>query len=96
MKFGGLRRLTPWSPGSGPAEATVFSIQGWEVGRPEASPHSVMILPQVHLRNGFGCESVNFPPAFLPGPDHILSNPPGEVTHYHLACEQHPWRPEAL
>jgi hypothetical protein len=44
--------------------------------------HSVMILPQVHLRNGFDSffprereqECVNLSPTFLQGPDHILSS----------------------
>jgi len=35
-----------------PAEATWYSRHGWEVGPPGGDPHSVMILPQVHLRNG--------------------------------------------
>jgi hypothetical protein len=53
----GLRRALARGGGSppggrvngGPAEATWYSIQGWEVG-PRRNPHSVMILPQVHLR----------------------------------------------
>ena len=51
-----------------------------------------MILPQVHLRNGRFLPLVNLPPNFRRRPDHILSegSKNWNLTHYHLACEQHP------
>ena len=43
----------------------------------------VMILPQVHLRNGLTS------PKFPKGPDYILSRAYGS-THFHLVCERSP------
>jgi len=44
----------------------------------------VMILPQVHLRNGF------LPAQFPAQPDYILSRARGS-THFHLVCERSPY-----
>ena len=67
-------------------------------------PHSVMILPQVHLRNGVVAHgwgggrsdrsptprTVYLPPRSLRGPDYILSRV-RHPTHFHLVCGRSPY-----
>jgi hypothetical protein len=79
--------------------------------RPEGSPNriprnggtrnrarwkTVMILPQVHLRNGavLATDSANSSACISAGARPYLKQlPAAGATHYHLACEQRPWRP---
>jgi hypothetical protein len=54
-------------------------------------PHSVMILPQVHLRNGFW-SSVLAPPVSR-GARLYLKQDLVDPTHFHLVCEHSPYPP---
>jgi hypothetical protein len=51
-----------------------------------------MILPQVHLRNGLILDSVKLIPFISKGARPYLKQSNLATTHYHLACEQHPWQ----
>lgn len=91
----------PASGGDGPAEATEGKVDTG--GRSRETPRlstlplgTVMILPQVHLRNSvtyvrLGGQAVTHSLMFPPGPDYILSTPAGGRTHFHLVCERSPY-----
>ena len=68
-----------------PAKATMVGITKGGRSTPKGM-NSVMILPQVHLRNGTFDEQ---PARFPWRPDYILSSP--KATHNHLVCERSPW-----